>query len=517
MTKRSYLIGVDIGTTSTKAALFTEATDLITQHSIEYPLSTPIPGAAEQEPEDIWQAVITAVKTLIETSKIDTSQLLCLSFSSAMHSLIAIDHKGQPLTKSITWADTRSAKWATQLQQTPKGHEIYRRTGTPIHAMSPLVKLIWLANEHSDIFKQAAKFISIKEFIFYRFFQEYLIDYSLASATGLMNLKNLSWDKEALLVAGITEKHLSKLVPTTHIVEQISPASASKMGIPVNTPIIMGASDGVLANLSVGAITPSSIAVTVGTSGAVRAVVKEPWTDPKERLFCYALTENYWVIGGAVNNGGVVLQWIKNILSETEVSTINDHEKDSYNLLLNLAQGIAPGSEGLIFHPYLTGERSPIWDANATGSFVGLTLRHTKAHLVRAVLEGMALNLNLVLQALQEHIGKPTSIQVTGGLAKSLLWRQILADIFAQEITVSTGSESSCLGAVILGLYALQKIQSFEEITQMSKSSQQHQPLPQNVGIYQKIIPLYAQILDSLQSQYASISQLQQELNHLSK
>lgn len=516
MTKRSYLIGVDIGTTSTKAALFTEAS-LITQHSIEYPLSTPIPGAAEQEPEAIWQAVVTAIKTIIETSKIDTSQLLCLSFSAAMHSLIAIDHKGQPLTKSITWADTRSAKWATQLQQTGKGHEIYRRTGTPIHAMSPLVKLIWLANEHPEIFKQAAKFISIKEFIFYRFFQQYLIDYSLASATGLMNLKNLSWDKETLLVAGITEQHLSKLVPTTYIVEEISPASAAEMGISVNTPIVMGASDGVLANLSVGAITPSSVAVTVGTSGAVRAVVKEPWTDPKERLFCYALTENYWVIGGAVNNGGVVLQWIKNVLG-TEVSTRKKFEKDSYDLLINLAQSVAPGAEGLLFHPYLTGERSPIWDANATGSFVGLTLRHTKAHLVRAVLEGIALNLNLVLQALQENIGKPASIQVTGGLAKSPVWRQILADIFAQEITVSAGYESSCLGAAILGLYALQKIQSFEEIThKLSTSSQQIQPIQQNVDTYQKIIRLYAQILASLEPQYASISQLQQELNHLSK
>ena len=517
MTNRSYLIGIDIGTTSTKAALFTETGDLITQHSVEYPLSTPILGAAEQEPEDIWTAVTTSVKTLIETSKINTSQLLCLSFSAAMHSLIAIDQKGQPLTKSITWADTRSAKWATQLQQTPKGQEIYRRTGTPIHAMSPLVKLIWLRNEHPEIFKQAAKFISIKEFIFYRFFQQYLVDYSIASATGLMNLKNLSWDKEALLVAGITEQHLSKLVPTTHIVEQISLASASEMGIPVNTLLVMGASDGVLANLSVGAITPSSVAVTVGTSGAVRAVVKEPWTDPEQRLFCYALTENYWVIGGAVNNGGVVLQWIRNLFGETEVSTSNNHEKDSYNLLLNLAESVVPGAEGLIFHPYLTGERSPIWDANATGSFVGLTLRHTKAHLVRAVLEGMALNLNFVLQALQEHIGKPTTIQVTGGLANSPLWRQILADVFAQEITVSAGYESSCLGAVILGLYALQKIQSLEEETQIHKTSQQHQPIQQNVDTYQKIMRLYAQILDSLQPQYASIRQLQQALNHLYK
>jgi gluconokinase len=513
MTSSNYLIGVDIGTTSTKAALFTEAGQIINQHSIEYPLSSPTPGAAEQEPEEIWQAVTTSVKTLIVASEIETSQLLCLSFSAAMHSLIAIDQQGQPLTKSITWADNRSAKWATQLKQTQKGHEIYRRTGTPVHAMSPLIKLIWLAQEHPQIFEQAAKFISIKEFIFYKFFQQYLVDYSIASATGLMNLEALSWDQEALAIAGITEQHLSQLVPTTYIVEKINESSAKTMEISVNTPIVMGASDGVLANLSVGAIKPNNIAVTVGTSGAVRAVVKQPLTDPKERLFCYALTENYWVIGGAVNNGGIVFQWIRDLFNDPESSSIKEPEKNDYDSLLNLAETVAPGSDGLIFYPYLAGERAPIWDANATGSFVGLTLHHTKAHIIRSVLEGIALNLNLVLQALQEQIGKPTSIQATGGLAKSQLWRQILADIFAQEITVYDSYESSCFGAVILALYALKKIPSLEFVIEMIGLPQQNQPISKNVGIYKIVIELYTRLLPKLQAEYASIHQLQQELN----
>jgi len=169
------------------------------------------------------------------------------------------------------------------------------------------------------------------------------------------------------------------------------------MGIPVNTPIVMGASDGVLSNLSVGAISPGSVAVTVGTSGAVRALVEQPWTDPQERLFCYALTENHWVIGGAVNNGGIVFRWIRDRFGEAEVAAAQELSQDPYDLLLNLAQSVAPGAGGLIFHPYLAGERAPIWDATASGSFIGLTLRHTKAHVIRAVLEGIAFNLNLVL------------------------------------------------------------------------------------------------------------------------
>jgi gluconokinase len=500
----TYAIAVDIGTTSTKAVLFTESGTVVTQNSIEYPLYTPITAAAEQDPEEIWTAVTTAVNLLIKTSKLEPSELLFVSFSAAMHSLIAIGKNGQLLTRSITWADNRSAKWATQLKQTQQGQNLYHRTGTPIHAMSPLVKLIWLRNEQPQIFEQAAKFISIKEYIFYRLFQDYLVDYSIASATGLMNLKTLNWDQEALEIAGITEQHLSRLVPTTHIIEKISQDSACELGIAANTPIVMGASDGVLSNLSVGAISPGKVAVTVGTSGAVRTLVEQPWTDQEQRLFCYAFTENFWVIGGAVNNGGIVFQWLKNLFSDTQ-----QVEQNSYELLTQLAENIAPGSEGLIFHPYLAGERSPIWDANATGSFVGLTLRHTKAHLIKAVLEGIVFNLNLVLQALQDCIGKPTSIHLTGGLAQSHVFRQILADVFAQEITVPTSYESSCLGAFVLGLYALGRIPSLNAVSQMLGNSEQLQPIQENLETYQKIMPLYSRLLHHLQAEYANIAQLQ--------
>jgi gluconokinase len=512
MNTLGYVIGVDIGTTSTKAVLFTENGDVVSQHSIEYPLYTPTPATAEQAPEEIWTAVTKSVIVLIETSKIEPSGLLCLSFSAAMHSLIAIGEKGELLTRSITWADNRSAKWAAQLKQEQKGHAIYHRTGTPIHAMSPLVKLIWLRNEQPQLFEKATKFISVKEYIFYRLFGQYLVDYSIASTTGLMNLKELTWDKEALDVAGITEQHLSQLVPTTHIVEKISEASARELGIPADTPIVMGASDGVLANLSVGAISPGHVAVTVGTSGAVRAVVEQPWTDPQERLFCYALTENHWVIGGAVNNGGIVFRWIRDQIGGTEVASAKELGTDPYDLLTNLAQSVPAGAGGLIFHPYLAGERAPIWNAYASGSFVGLTLRHTKAHLIRAVLEGIAFNLNLVLEALEDRIGKPKSIQATGGLAKSYLWRQILADVFAQEITVPASYESTCLGAAVLGLYALKKIPSLDVVSQMLGKTEQQQPNRENVEIYQKMIPLYSRLLHHLQDEYANIAQLQEEL-----
>lgn len=512
MNNVGYVLGIDIGTTSTKTVLFTEQGNIVCKYTVGYSLDAPTPGTAEQDPEEILSAVITTIKKVVSGSGIDPAQLLCLSFSTAMHSLIAVDAEGKLLTQSITWADNRSAKWADLVKREHHGHEIYLRTGTPIHPMSPFIKLVWLRNEHPRIFEKAAKFISIKEYIFYRFFQQYIVDYSIASATGLLNLNELTWDREALEIAGITVAQLSDLVPTTHILQPIQNELAQVIGIPADIPTVIGASDGVLSNLGVGAIKPDIVAVTVGTSGAVRAVVDRPITDPQERLFCYPLTEKHWIVGGAVNNGGIVLRWVRDQLTDTEVRAAQRLGKDPYELITMLAETVPPGSEGLIFHPYLMGERSPLWDANARGSYFGLSLNHTKAHLVRAVLEGILFNLSLVLQALEGFIGKAKRIQATGGFARSSVWRQMMADVFNREVSVPEQYESSAFGAAVLGLYALKKIASLDITSEMIGETYRHQPITANVEIYQKIFPIYTRVLESLKREYESIAKLQAEL-----
>lgn len=287
------------------------------------------------------------------------------------------------------------------------GHEIYRRTGTPIHPMSPLSKLTWLRNEHPEIFARSYKFISIKEYIFYKLFKEYVIDYSIASATGMFHLNSLKWDEEALRIAGISEEQLSRPVPTTYRLTGLDETFAKEMNLHPSTPFVVGASDGVLSNLGVNAIDPGVVAVTIGTSGAIRTVTNRPVTDPKERIFCYALTENHWVIGGPVNNGGMIFRWVRDQLGSSEVETAKRLGKDPYEVLTEIAAKVNPGSDGLLFHPYLAGERAPLWDANARGSFFGLGLHHKKEHLIRAVLEGVIFNLYTVLLALEELIGEP--------------------------------------------------------------------------------------------------------------
>lgn len=506
-----YVIGVDIGTTSTKAVLFAADGTVISSNGIEYPLYSPTPETAEQDPEVIFQAVIQSVKKNVQESEILPSDILCVSFSSAMHSVIAVDDKGKPLTKCITWADNRSTHWTKKIKEEMNGHSIYLRTGTPIHPMSPLSKLTWLKNDHPELFSKAHKFISIKEYVFFKLFGEYVIDYSIASATGMFNLKSLTWDEEALNVAGVTEDQLSKPVPTTFHLNGIDDTYANEMNLLRSTPFVVGASDGVLSNLGVNAIEPGVVAVTIGTSGAIRAVTDRPVTDPKGRIFCYALTEKHWVIGGPVNNGGMIFRWVRDQLASSEVETAKRLGKDPYEVLTDIAARVKPGSDGLIFHPYLAGERAPLWDANARGSFFGLGLHHKREHLIRSVLEGVILNLYTVLLALEELIGEPKKIQATGGFARSELWRQMMADIFDQDVHVPESFESSCLGAAIIGLYSLGEIDSLDIVSEMIGGTHFHKPIQENVEIYKDLTPIFIRQSRLQKEEYADIAAFQRK------
>lgn len=509
MSSNSYYIGVDIGTTSTKAVLYDEKMNVIKMDYKGYPLHSPSPSIAEQDPDEIFQAVLTTIKEVIKD--INPSKIEFVSFSAAMHSLIAVDSEGKPLTQCITWADTRATQWAEKIKNELNGIEIYRRTGTPIHPMAPLAKICWLKNDHPEIFKKTDKFIGIKEYVFYKLFGDYVTDYSIASATGLFNLKDLTWDKGALEIAGISEERLPKPVSTTFTLKGMKKSYTDVLGLPSNIPFVIGASDGVLSNLGVNAIEPGTVAITIGTSGAIRAVTNKPVTDPKGRVFCYALTEDYWVIGGPVNNGGSTFRWVRDELASAEVETAKLLGKDPYEILTEIASKVSPGSDGLLFLPYLAGERAPLWNANAKGVFFGLALHHKKEHIIRSVMEGVILNLYTVMLALQEVIGIPKNIQATGGFARSDLWKQMLADIFNQEVHIPESFESSCLGAVVLGMKAIGKIDDFSVVSEWVGTTNVHTPNPENVKLYEELVPIFIRVTRSLQDEFGEITTFQKK------
>ncbi|MCP0887625.1 gluconokinase [Ligilactobacillus sp. WILCCON 0076] len=506
-----YIIGMDIGTTSTKGVLYDTSANVIAQSNQEYPLYRDAFGMAEEDQEEILNAVIYVLKKLITNIDFTEDNLRAVSFSSANQSLIALDKNHAPLTRVITWGDTRSAKYAQKIKDSVEGQALYEKTGTPIHPMSLLCKLAWLKNEHPDIYQKAQYYCGIKEYIFYRLFGIWQMDVSIASCTGLYNIFEMNWNKPSLKLAGITANQLPPVVDAYAQFSGMRPEYAQLIGCPQKTIFVQGAFDGALSNLGVGAFNTGIAAVTIGTSGAVRVVTDHPVIDPKSRIFCYAVDKKHFVVGGPVNNGGVVFRWARDNLFDAEKSTADLLHKNSYNLLTEIAEKVPAGSDGLLFHPFLGGERAPIWDANARGSFFGLTQMHTRAHMIRAVLEGIVYNLYTVLLALEEVVGQPKTIMATGGFARSPLWRQMLADIFERPVTIPKDFESSCLGAAIIAMKSVGLIDDLSATKKFAGKTVTYSPNSDNYPVYRELISIYIRLTRQLTTEYTNIAEFQRK------
>ncbi|HEY9194856.1 MAG TPA: gluconokinase, partial [Mucilaginibacter sp.] len=376
-----YILGIDIGTGSTKAVAVTltgEALGITQEH---YPINSPQPGYSEQDPLLIWQAFITCFKKNVAAIGYAPQ---AVSFSSAMHSLMPVDEAGDPLAPMITWADSRSEDIALDLRKSAEGEMIYRITGTAIHAMSPLCKLIWLRDNNPLLFARTYKFIGIKEFIWFKLFHDFQVDYSLASATGLFDILKLDWSVEACKIAGILSTRLSTPVNTTYYRDDLREDAANLLGIQAGIRFVAGASDGCCANLGSHTIGAGIAALTIGTSGAVRITSAKPIYNYSGMTFNYLLDENTYVCGGAVNNGGIAVNWLlKNFLEKDNLTPAD------YVGLFGAIDTVAAGSNGLLFLPYLYGERAPIWDTKTSGAFFNIKPAHNRSYFLRSALEGV--------------------------------------------------------------------------------------------------------------------------------
>jgi gluconokinase len=463
-----FYIGIDIGTTATKAMVFTNEGQVVNHCSIAYQMYHSKPDRSVQNPQEVLKAVIDCIDILTTTI---TPQFI--SFSAAMQSLIAIDCYGNPLTDVILWADNRASEIAQKLRESNLGQQFYEKTGIPIHTFCPMTKILWLRENEPEIFKNTYKFISLKEYIWHYLTGEYVIDSSMASGTGMMNIECLCWNDKILNFLGISEDRLSVVVSPKHI-------SKSRFK---NHILILGGGDGALANLGTGAMRQGRMSLTIGTSGAVRLPIDKPFIDSKMRTQCYHLVDNQYLTLGAVNNGAVILQWLKDSILQTN---------ESFDELINQAELIPAGSDGLIFVPYLLGERAPIWDASAKGVLLGITINHTKAHFIRATLEGILFGLLTVAKILI-HEKKEITIMASGGFTKNETWLQIAADIFQMKVVVSQKVEGSAWGAVLIGFMALGIKSNHTEIEEKVFF-----PNPQNQLIYQENYRKFSKVYQTL-------------------
>jgi gluconokinase len=482
------VIGVDIGTTSAKAVVFGLDGAARGEGHHAYPLSSPAPGREEQDPAQVVAATLACIRDAVGAAQASGDTIRGLSFSAAMHALVALDADGRPITPILTWADSRAADEARRLRGGARGLALHRRTGTPVHPMSPLLKIRWFHDREPDVAARAACWVGVKELVLRELVGELVTDEGIASATGLYNLGDRAWDAEALAYAGITAEQLPRLVPTTEALA-LSASGAASVDLPSGTPVVMGAGDGPLANLGLGAITPGTVACSIGTSGALRVVADAPRVDERGRIFCYVLAPDRWVLGGATNNGGIVLDWLRSAVAP---------DIDDATALLDLAGDAEPGCGGLLFLPHLLGERAPHWRTGARGVYLGLTREHRREHLIRAGVEGVCLQLALVLQALGEAGVDVQRIRATGGFSRSPLWRQILASAFGRPIGFAASPEGSALGAALLGMTALGLHDSLDVAAELVAVTDTQSPDRHETELYAQLLPIFDQSYDAL-------------------
>lgn len=480
---REFVLGLDIGTTSVKACIFDLNGKLIVETEKMNSFHYPQQGWSEQDPIEIERSAVFAIREAMDKAAIGKNELISLGFSAAMHSLVCVDENGKSISSGIIWADGRSYTQAANLKET-KGSHVFSKTGTPIHPMTPFMKLLWMKENNYEPYQQATYFMSIKEYLILSWFGERVIDYSMASATGLFNPVELEWENELLEQAGITKDQLSDIVPPTHVLSGIKPEIAAEMGIAAEMPFVMGAADGQLANLGIGAILPGEVAVSVGTSGAIRQLTKGVKIDENQETFCYSFTADTCIVGGPTNNGGIVLQWLKDLLGDER----------SFSEFLGDAEKVAPGADGILFLPYLNGERAPIWNQQAKGNFYGVSITHKKEHFIRAVLEGITFNLYQIGKALERLAGEPKKMYVNGGLARSPLWLQMMADIFEAEIYVPESHHSAAWGAAWTALVAIGKVSSFEDIKKNIPMGEPVLPNKENSQTYKALYENYEKL-----------------------
>lgn len=474
--KQELVLAVDIGTTATKAILFDQAGDIAGVARSTYPTYMPQQGWAEQDPDEVLQGVVEAVRAAV-TLVPEGSTLSAVALSSQLYSIIPLDADGRPLGKSMIWMDRRAVEEADTLQKHRSADQLYQATGCPIDSIYPLSKIAWIKQATRP--RKPVKYVSIKEYIVQWLTGQYVVDWSIASATGLFDIRQMRWHPMALDLIGISDSQLSDPVSPRHMLRSWRQEALAATGLPQGVPLVMGGGDGPLASLGSDAKESWQVAVNVGTSAAARRIMQQPVTDPTGRLWCYVADEGLWALGGIVSSGGRVADWFR-----TEIGPgMSACEEDDFEQLNQLASSIDAGADGLIFLPYLGGGQCPDWGDDINGCYINLTFSHTRAHLVRATWEGIARSIHRVIEVLENQGGSITEVRLSGGLAGSKAWVQLAADMFNKNVVIPDTIEGSAAGAARIAWAALGK-EGDKGKEQWGRISETIRPISQNVAFY---------------------------------
>ncbi|WLR51656.1 xylulokinase [Bacillus tianshenii] len=504
------ILAHDIGTTGNKATLFSDDGSIIGSTFYGYETSFPKVGWAEQNPLDWWKAVCISTKQLLSKFEVNPNNIASVTFSGQMMGCVLVDYEGNPLRKAIIWADMRAEQEAAMLKDQLGMEKVYRITGHRISSSYSGAKLKWIKNNQPELYQQAYKALQAKDFLVQRLTGQFATDYSDASGMNLLDISTKEWSEEILKAWEIDEAILPDVYPSTHVIGKVTDKAAEETGLTPGTPVVIGGGDGCCAAAGVGVVAEGDAFTYIGSSAWVALATEKPLFDPEMKTYTWVhLDETKYSPNGTMQAAGASYQWIRDHLYSNEHKLAKQNDESIYHLMNNFAEQSPPGSNRLLYLPYLMGERAPRWNPDARGTFLGLHVKHNRSDMTRAVMEGVTFNLNVILKALIQAGASIDKMWILGGAAKSDVWKQIFADVYQLELSVPhLLDEATSMGAAITGAVGVGILKDFEEAKSWVYEREVIKPKAENQQIYQQLHDIFDQSYEQLKPIYERLAHI---------
>ncbi len=507
---KNYILAHDLGTTGNKVTLYDREGRMIGSAFQGYSTEYAHTGWAEQNPEDWWQAVCISTRNLLQQARIGADQVACIVFSGQMMGCVPLAQTAKPIRNAIIWADQRSVKQERWLGERISADEVYHITGHRLSASYSLCKMLWLRDNQPDIYQATYKFVHAKDAIVARLTGVFVTEPSDASGMNLYGLQQGGWSGRIIEAAGLNPSQLPELRRSTDVVGEVLPSVADDVGVAAGTPVVIGGGDGMCAAAGAGVVREGTAYNYIGSSSWIALATPQPVYDPGYRTFTWAhIVPGMFSPCGTMQAAGGSYQWTRDQLCSPEVQAAQALGISSYELMNIQADKSPAGANGLFFLPYLMGERSPRWNPRARGAFIGLTIRHTRADVIRAVLEGVTMNLRVIKDAFTAQGARIEAMRVIGGGARGRFWNRIMADIYGVPVhRLAILEEATSMGAALAGGVGVGLYPDFSMIETMNRVVEVIEPDAAAQAVYERAFPIFEAAYQALTPIYDMIAEV---------
>ena len=494
---KPYLLGIDIGTSACKAAIFDRSGEVIASASEEYPVDYPHPGWAEQDPQDWWRAVCTAIRRMAADG-VDLSEIAGIGIDGQSWSAIPVDQAGNVLAKTPIWMDTRAQDICDEYNERVGADQIFQTAGNSLQPSYTTAKILWYRRNLPEVYRRTYKILQSNSYIAFRLTGNMTQDISQGYGLHCFNMRTGTWDEKLCEALEIPGSLLPDIFPSHAVIGTVSSQAAKESGLTAGTPVAAGGLDAACGTLGAGVVHPGETQEQGGQAGGMSICIDTYQADPR-LILGYHVVPGRWLLQGGTTGGGGVMRWLEREFGAYEREAGLSRQKSSLELFNEAAEAVSPGCDGMVFLPYMSGERSPIWDPDAKGVYYGMDFGKTKGHFIRAAMEGVAYSLHHNLEIAREAGAEAEVLRAMGGSANSLLWTQIKSDITGKPIVVPSSDTATTLGAAILAGVGVGMYGSFEEAVELTvKEKRRHEPNPEHRETYERNYQIYLELYEQL-------------------